>query len=85
MQWSAAPVTLSGLQFSLDDILSVIALYLLNLLAEGKVKATIEDQHLESINDIFDRMKAGKINGRIVLDIAEHAAHSHHQLAAAHA
>lgn len=39
MQWSAAPVTLSGLQFSLDDILSVIALYLLNLLAEGKVKA----------------------------------------------
>ena len=39
--------------------------------AEGKVKATIEIQPLESINDIFTRLKHGKVNGRIVLDIAE--------------
>jgi alcohol dehydrogenase, propanol-preferring len=57
----------------------------LEFAAEGKVKATIEDQHLESINEIFDRMNAGKINGRIVLDIAEHCAHSKHQLAGAYA
>lgn len=57
----------------------------LEFAAEGKVRATIEDQHLESINDVFDRMKAGKINGRIVLDIADHAAHQHHQLAVSHA
>jgi propanol-preferring alcohol dehydrogenase len=39
--------------------------------AEGKVKATIEKQALGSINDIFDRLKKGKVNGRIVLDMAE--------------
>ena len=37
--------------------------------AEGKVKATIETQPLESINDVFDRLKTGKVNGRIVLGI----------------
>ncbi len=42
----------------------------LQFAAEGKVKATIETLPLGSINDIFDRMKKGKINGRIVLDIA---------------
>jgi hypothetical protein len=34
------------------------------------VKATIEQQPMASINDIFDRLKKGKVNGRIVLDIA---------------
>ena len=53
--------------------------------AEGKVKATIEDQPLESINDIFDRLKTGKVNGRVVLDIAAPAARNHYELAAAHA
>lgn len=37
--------------------------------AEGKVKATIEMQPLSAINGVFERMKRGKVNGRIVLDI----------------
>ncbi len=37
--------------------------------AEGKVKATIETLPLESINDIFARLKKGKVNGRVVLDL----------------
>jgi propanol-preferring alcohol dehydrogenase len=41
----------------------------LQFAAEGKVKATIETQPLESINDIFKRLKQGKVNGRIVLDM----------------
>jgi len=36
--------------------------------AEGKIKADIELQPLSSINDIFDRLKHGKVAGRIVLD-----------------
>jgi alcohol dehydrogenase, propanol-preferring len=41
----------------------------LHFAAEGKVKATIEKQPLGSINNIFDRLKKGKVNGRVVLDI----------------
>jgi len=41
--------------------------------AEGKVKATIETLPLESINDTFDRLKAGKVNGRVVLGIGKQA------------
>src|SRR6201988_409291 len=37
--------------------------------ADGKVKATIETLPLGSINDIFGRLKKGKVNGRVVLDI----------------
>jgi len=37
--------------------------------AEGKVKATIETLPLDSINDVFDRLKSGKVNGRVVLGI----------------
>lgn len=44
----------------------------LTFAAEGKVKATIETQPLESINDVFRRLKTGKVNGRIVLGIGEH-------------
>jgi propanol-preferring alcohol dehydrogenase len=48
----------------------------LRFAAEGKVKATIETLPLESINSIFERLKAGKVNGRIVLEIGEHASES---------
>jgi propanol-preferring alcohol dehydrogenase len=41
--------------------------------AEGKVKATIETLPLESINDVFNRLRAGKVNGRAVLGIGEQA------------
>ena len=37
--------------------------------AEGKVKAEITRAPLADINTIFERMKAGKIDGRIVLDV----------------
>ena len=46
----------------------------LQFASEGKVKATIEVLPLTSINDIFDRLKAGKVNGRVVLGIGEQAA-----------
>src|SRR6266700_637529 len=36
---------------------------------EGKVRAEIAKAPLADINAIFDRMKAGKIDGRMVLDI----------------
>jgi propanol-preferring alcohol dehydrogenase len=42
--------------------------------ADGKVKATIETLPLESINDVFARLKTGRVNGRVVLGIAESAA-----------
>ncbi len=45
----------------------------LALAAEGRVKATIERQPLESINDVFSRLKRGKVNGRIVLEIGQAA------------
>ena len=41
--------------------------------AEGKVSAHIETQPLEAINDIFARLKAGKVNGRVVLEIGKEA------------
>jgi alcohol dehydrogenase, propanol-preferring len=37
--------------------------------ADGKVKATIETQPLEAINDVFDRLKKGRVNGRVVLQL----------------
>jgi alcohol dehydrogenase, propanol-preferring len=42
----------------------------LSFAAEGKVKATIETLPLESINDVFRRLKAGQVNGRVVLDLS---------------
>lgn len=36
--------------------------------AAGKVKAEVAKVPLAEINDVFDRMKAGKIDGRMVLD-----------------
>ena len=38
--------------------------------AEGKVKATIETLGLESINDVFNRLRTGQVNGRVVLGTA---------------
>ncbi|MFT0892675.1 alcohol dehydrogenase AdhP [Pseudochelatococcus sp. G4_1912] len=37
--------------------------------AEGKVRATTTVDKLENINNIFDRMKAGQIEGRVVIDM----------------
>ena len=48
----------------------------LQFAAEGKVKATIEKQPLSSINETFDRLKKGKVNGRIVLDLARESGKS---------
>jgi len=36
--------------------------------ADGKVKAEVAKVPLAEINEVFDRMKAGKIDGRMVLD-----------------
>jgi len=38
--------------------------------SEGKVKATVAAAKLDDINDVFELMKKGDIDGRIVLDIA---------------
>jgi len=40
----------------------------LNFAGEGKVKATVATERLERINDVFFRMRAGDIQGRIVID-----------------
>jgi propanol-preferring alcohol dehydrogenase len=45
----------------------------LEFAAEGKVKATIETLPLESVNDVFHRLRAGKVSGRVVLGIGEQA------------
>jgi len=45
----------------------------LTFAADGNVKAIIEMQPLESINDVFQRLKSGKVNGRVVLEIGEQA------------
>lgn len=37
---------------------------------DGKVKATVHKANLEDINTVFDHMKKGEIEGRIVLEIA---------------
>lgn len=39
--------------------------------AEGKVKPTIEQQPLECINAVFSRLREGKVNGRVVLNVGE--------------
>lgn len=42
----------------------------LDFAARGKVAATVATERLENINDVFARMRAGTIEGRIVLDLA---------------
>jgi alcohol dehydrogenase, propanol-preferring len=39
--------------------------------AHGKVKATIEILPLESINEVFTRLKKGQVNGRVVLGLKD--------------
>ena len=41
----------------------------LQFAAEGKVKPTIEIQRLDAINEVFDRLKGGQVNGRVVLNL----------------
>lgn len=38
---------------------------------DGKVKADVHGARLEDINTVFDQMKAGEIEGRVVLEIAK--------------
>ena len=38
--------------------------------AQGKIKANLTVEPLENINDIFDRMEKGKIDGRIVMNLS---------------
>jgi len=35
---------------------------------EGAAKPTVQMERLEDINSLFDRMRAGQIEGRVVLD-----------------
>ena len=42
----------------------------LTFAAEGKVKAAIETEPLESANEVFERFRDGKVQERIVLGIA---------------
>ena len=40
----------------------------LDFAGQGKVKATVASERLETINDVFTRMCAGDIQGRIGID-----------------
>ena len=42
----------------------------LDFAAHGKVRATVSTDRLENINAVFGRMRAGAIEGRVVLDLA---------------
>lgn len=42
----------------------------LDFAAAGKVKATISTARLEDINTVFERMRKGQIEGRVVMDMA---------------
>ena len=54
-----------GTRKDLEDALAFAAV--------GKVKATIEVQALESVNTVFDRLRHGQVNGRVVLDFTHRA------------
>lgn len=41
----------------------------LQFAAEGKVKADIETQPLEAINSVFERLRRGEVQGRVVLQL----------------
>jgi propanol-preferring alcohol dehydrogenase len=40
----------------------------LNLSGEGAVKATVQTARLEDINDVFERLQTGQVEGRVVID-----------------
>lgn len=41
----------------------------LRFAARGKVRATFETQPLEAVNDVLERLAAGEVNGRVVLQM----------------
>lgn len=41
----------------------------LQFAADGLIRPTVELRKLEEINDVFERLKHGEVNGRIVLDM----------------
>jgi propanol-preferring alcohol dehydrogenase len=41
----------------------------LDFAGAGAVKATVQTARLEDINDVFERLHAGQIEGRVVLDL----------------
>jgi propanol-preferring alcohol dehydrogenase len=41
----------------------------LALSGAGAVKATVQTRRLEDVNDVFERLHAGQIEGRVVLDL----------------
>lgn len=41
----------------------------LDFAARGKVRATVSTDRLDNINAVFDRMRKGEIEGRVVLDL----------------
>jgi propanol-preferring alcohol dehydrogenase len=41
----------------------------LDFAARGKVRVTFETQPLEAINETFERLAHGDINGRVVLQL----------------
>ncbi|MFB5661104.1 alcohol dehydrogenase AdhP [Alteribacillus sp. HJP-4] len=43
----------------------------LNLAAQGKIKTMIETKELEDINEVFESMENGEINGRVVIKMAQ--------------
>ena len=43
----------------------------LQFAAEGKVKAIIETVALEEINSVFDRLRRGEVQGRVVVKMVE--------------
>lgn len=42
----------------------------LGFAGEGKVHATVSTDRLENVNQVFDRMRRGEIEGRVVLDLS---------------
>ncbi|HKE52130.1 MAG TPA: zinc-dependent alcohol dehydrogenase, partial [Actinomycetes bacterium] len=42
----------------------------LEFAAHGKVKAIVATDKLENVNDVFTRLHQGRIEGRVVLDLA---------------
>ena len=51
----------------------------LEFASAGKVKAIVKAEPLDNINDIFDRMRTGQIEGRIVVDYHMHKAPATHE------
>ena len=44
----------------------------LDIAARGLVKASVATDSLDNINDVFDKLKGNKYEGRIVLDMCNH-------------